>query len=61
METLGFRFVFEHIDIENACWIDSGIVTFGNIKLIFEHIENIEYGLQKMKDGLITIYKQINL
>ena len=33
------RFVFESSDVQNVFWIDSGIVTFGNIKFIFEHIE----------------------
>ena len=33
------RFVFEHSDIQNVFWIDSGIMSFGNIKFIFEHIE----------------------
>ena len=38
------RFVFEHSDIQNVFWLDSGIVTFGNIKFIFEHIQNMDIG-----------------
>ena len=48
------RFVFEHSDIQNIFWIDSGIVTFGNIGFIFEHIKkNMDVGLPKM--GLLII------
>ena len=33
------RFVFESSDVQNVFWVDSGIVTFGNINFIFELIK----------------------
>ena len=49
---LFIRFVFEHSDIQNVFWLDSGIVTFGNIKFIFEHIK--KYGCWLTEDGFVN-------
>ena len=55
------RFVFEQSDIENVFWIDSGIVTFGTLGIIFEYIENTVYGLLKLKNGFIIILHMKNV
>ena len=47
------RFVFESSDVQNVVWIDSGIVTFGNIKFIFEHIKKHGYWLTE-EQGFIN-------
>ena len=47
------RFVFESSDVQNVFWIDSGIVTFGNIKFIFEHIQKHGYWLTE-EQGFIN-------
>ena len=36
-------FVFESSDVKNIFWIDSGIVAFGIIRCIFEHINKNGY------------------
>ena len=48
------RFIFEHSDIENVFWIDSGIMSFGNIGFIFKHIE--KHGVWLTEDEGWTNY-----
>ena len=47
------RYVFEHSEIENVFWIDSGIVSFGNIGFIFEHIKKHGYWLTE-EEGFVN-------
>ena len=46
------RFVFESSIIQNIFWIDAGIVTFGNIGFIFDHIQKHGYWLTE--DGFVN-------
>ena len=48
-----FRFVFEYSDIQNLFWIDSGIMSFGNIGFIFEHTKKHGYWLTE-EEGFIN-------
>ena len=49
------RFVFEYdYKIQNVFWIDSGIVSFGSIEFIFNHINKHGYWLTE--DGDWTNY-----
>ena len=54
------RFVFEHTDIQNIFWIDSGIVAFGKIRFILNRFINMDIGLQRM-DGSIIILNTKNV
>ena len=47
------RFVFESSDVQNVFWIDSGIMSFGNIGFIFEHIKKHGYWLTE-EEGFIN-------
>ena len=47
------RFVFEHSDVQNVFWMDSGIMTFDNTGLIFEHIEKCGFWLTE-EEGWIN-------
>ena len=47
------RFVFESSDVQNVFWIESGIVTFGNIGFIFEHTKKYGYWLTE-EEGFIN-------
>ena len=37
-------FVFESSDVQNVFWIDSGLVTFGDVGFIFEQVKNMDIG-----------------
>ena len=41
------RFIFEHSDVKNVFWIDSGNMAFGNKGFSFEHIKRYGYWLRE--------------
>ena len=52
METLVYKICFESSNVQNIFWIDAGIVTFGNIGFIFEHVK--KHGCWLTEDGFVN-------